>query len=146
MNVLIDYFQAGGPLMVPLCLLCFTIYLWILMLYPKLRRACAVSRKMQGLLHGLAPGEVRETVRAWAASNPGLVARVAQYAVGGSLESSAVRDRIAEARLAEVPPFQRLHLSVNLSTACPLPLVSYHPLDPSSVPAMILLKPGLGMK
>ena len=106
MNALVDYWLAGGPLMIPLAVLCFAMWLCIVVLYPKLQSATTAASGVPELLHGLRAESVTLRVKEWAAAHPGPVARVAEYATSAGLEPGMIRDRLAEGRLAEIPPFQ----------------------------------------
>ena len=107
MSALLDYWQAGGPLMIPLAFLCFAMWFWILTLYGKLREAGASSRGVHELLHGLPAGLVPGAVQQWAAKHRGPVPRVAEYATSGRPEVGAIQSRLQEGRLAELPRFAR---------------------------------------
>jgi biopolymer transport protein ExbB len=106
-SALLHYWEAGGPLMIPMAALCFATWYWLLTLGSRLRREGAAARGVQELLHGKQAGGVPEAVANWARAHPGPVARVARYATGGGIVRDAIRYRSAEARMVELPRFER---------------------------------------
>lgn len=107
--------------MIPLAVLCFAIWFWIVTLYRKLRQAGASSRGVHEILHGLPTERVTETLKQWAAQHAGPVARVAEYATSAKLEAGAIRNRLAEGHLAEIPRFERdLEILKAMVVAAPL--------------------------
>lgn len=107
MTTLAEYWHAGGVLMYPLALLCLTIWYWAASIYPRLGRVNASAREVQILLHG-APGPAMLTsIGEWAAQRPGPLARIVRHATTGERSRESVRERLAEARAAEIPPFER---------------------------------------
>jgi biopolymer transport protein ExbB len=106
-TTLLDYWNAGGPLMYPLAALCLAIWYWTMSVYPRLGRINVAVREVQGLLHETTAAQVAKALRAWAARRPGPLARIVRYATDGELKPGAVRERLAEARSAEIPPLER---------------------------------------
>jgi biopolymer transport protein ExbB len=105
MSTLLQYWRAGGPLMVPLAGLCFAIWCWTITLYAKLRRANASAAGLNEIYHGESAGGVLTRIKNWTRDSCGPLARAAVYATEGDLSARVVRDRLAEARLVEIPAF-----------------------------------------
>lgn len=121
MRTLAGYWLAGGPLMVPLAALCFAIWLWTVKLYGGLLRAARSAAGLNEALHTGAAGPVLERIREWAARASGPLARAAGYALGGELPPAEVLDRLTEARMAELPPFESdLNVLKAMVAAAPL--------------------------
>jgi len=107
MSTLFHYWGAGGPLMLPLAVLCFGMWLWMVAVHLELARANASSRGLHDLLHRLSGDGLPGAVRDWATANPGPAARAASYAVGFQHTGEAARGRMEEARSVEIPRFER---------------------------------------
>ena len=121
MSALLEYWRAGGPLMVPLAVLCFAIWLWTVSLFAELRRASLAAAGLNRVLDGGATGRIIERVREWARERSGPVARVAGYAIGGGSGRAEVESRLTEARLAELPRYEHdLKILKAMVVAAPL--------------------------
>jgi biopolymer transport protein ExbB len=121
MKALLEYWEAGGPLMIPLALLCLAMWYWLLTLGWRLRKERASALGLQELLHGSRVNRMAQEIQRWAQSHPGPVARVAQFALGGERAPERIRGRCAEAKLAEVPRFEHeLEILKAMVAAAPL--------------------------
>jgi biopolymer transport protein ExbB len=102
-STLLESFRQGGPLMVPLAGLCVAISFWLAVLYPRLRGMRAAAPRLLRWLES-ADGDLR--VRDWATRRRGPLARILRHGTGGRT-GDEVRSRMAEARDAEIPKFER---------------------------------------
>lgn len=107
MSEILRYWQAGGPIMAPLALLCFATWYWVLALGGRLRRARTSVRGLGDALHGQPPARLPSAAREWARYRQGPVTRVVSFAASPPLDVSGIRGRCHEARAAEIPRFSR---------------------------------------
>jgi len=117
MTFVIEYWQAGGPLMIPLFFISMLIWYAMLAILPALTEAVRSARSLQDRLHGLANHDVNRALNAWLSSRStrDCIARVVQYGFLEASESVGKQDRFAEASGAELA---RLRKHQKLLRAC----------------------------
>lgn len=109
MTVVVDYWQAGGPLMVPLFIISMLIWYAMLAVLPELTEAVRSARSLQERLHGLDNHDLNGSLQEWtrSRSETDCIARVMQYGFLATLENGGAHDRFAEASGAELARLQR---------------------------------------
>ncbi|MEM8885174.1 MAG: MotA/TolQ/ExbB proton channel family protein [Planctomycetota bacterium] len=107
MNALVETARAGGPLMVPLGVLCVAISYWVAALSLRIWRIKRAAPRVLGCLDTDSREEAARCVRAFAGDRPGVLARVALYALAGPADAAGRQARFEEARLIELPSFER---------------------------------------
>ena len=117
-----QYWLAGGPLLIPIALVCFGIWVYFLSLRYRLNNALASPPGLEDELeHRIANGENLETVSEWLSNFNDLLSRVSSYVLRRVTEGKGVRDSMEECRKAELPLFKREMLILSsLVTAAPL--------------------------
>jgi biopolymer transport protein ExbB len=121
-NAILEALHAGGPLMIPLAVLCLAISFWVASLYPRLRRA---TRSVPALLGCVSGGRSRQealsAIREAGGRHPGPLGRILAFALEGDYAEGEIRTRIREARRSETARFSReARLLEGLVAAAPL--------------------------
>ncbi len=104
----LHYWTAGGPLLIPIALICFGICAYFLSLHRRLRDALSSPRGLEDEIeHRMARGESLQGVSQWLSGYDGLLPQAAAYALGRAAEGGSIRDALAECRQRELPFFER---------------------------------------
>jgi biopolymer transport protein ExbB len=106
-NAILEALNAGGPLMVPLAVLCLAISFWVASLYPRLRRATLSAPALLRCIDGDSRKAALRAVREADGARPGPLGRILAFALAGSYDESEIRTRIREARRSETARFAR---------------------------------------
>jgi biopolymer transport protein ExbB len=106
MNAIGEYLSAGGPLMVPLALLCLAIWYWIAWMLPQLGVTRLTPARLRELFHKLPREGMQERVRDWAKRRSGALGRAVAYAVSAKAQTEQVQIRLREAELSEISRFE----------------------------------------
>jgi biopolymer transport protein ExbB len=118
----LHYWTAGGPLLIPIALVCFGIWAYLLSLHRRLREALSAPRSLEDEIeHRIGRGESLQEVSQWLSGYEGLLPRTAAYALKQAAEGGNVRDALDECRRRTLPFFDRQMLILTaLVAAAPL--------------------------
>ena len=121
MNAILHALADGGPLMVPLAVLCIMISFWVASLYPRLRSATRSVPTLLKCVNGHSREAALRAVRAAGNGSLGPLGRILEFALAGNYDAGEIRTRIREARKAETARFFReAQLLKGLVAAAPL--------------------------
>ena len=114
----LQYWTAGGPLLVPIALVCFGIWAYFLSLHRHLREALSSPRGLEDEIeHRMARGESLQGVSQWLSGYSSLLPQAAAYALRRVAEGGSVRDAMDECRHRELPFIERQMLILTAMVA-----------------------------
>ena len=118
----LHYWTAGGPLLIPIALVCFGIWAYLLSLHRWLREALSSPRSLEDEIeHRAAHGESLREISLWLSGTDGLLPRTAAYTLRQAADGGNLRDALNECRQRTLPFFDRQMLILTaLVAAAPL--------------------------
>ena len=118
----LHYWIEGGPLLVPLALICFGIWAYFLSLHHRLRNDLSSPQGLEDeIVHRISNHETIANICEWLSGYKGLLPWSAAYALMRVREGGNFRDALFESRQRELSFFQRqLLILAALVTAAPL--------------------------
>ena len=112
------YWTAGGPLLVPIALICFGIWAYLLSLHRRLRDALSAPRSLEDEIeHRAAHGESLQEISQWLSGYDSLLPQTAAYTLRRAAEGGNIRDALSECRQRELPFFDRQMLILTAMVA-----------------------------
>ena len=104
----LHYWTAGGPLLIPIALICFGIWVYLLSLHRSLREALASPPGLEDEIeHRIVRRESLQEISKWLSGYDGLLPQAASYALKQAAEGGNIRDAIAECRQRALSFFER---------------------------------------
>lgn len=104
----LHYWTAGGPLLIPIALICFGIWVYLLSLHRRLKEALASPPGLENEIeHRVVRGESLQEISQWLSGYNSLLPQTASYALKQAAEGGNIRDALAECRQRALPFFNR---------------------------------------
>lgn len=122
MNEIFQYWVSGGPLLVPIVVVCFGIWLYFLGLYYRMKSALSIPDGFEEEIEKrISAGQSMKIITKWLSKFNNSISRVSNYVLKQKSNGESIRKTMEECKNAEMSIFEREILILSsLVVAAPL--------------------------